>query len=258
MHLALALARDLVGRHPLPGWTVVLDDAKTRAGVCRPARKQIGLSRPLTALHSEAEVRDTILHEIAHALVGAQHGHDAVWRAKAREVGCSATRCLTSENGRLEGDWRGVCPGGHVTTRHRRPQRVRSCGQCAATFDPDAVLTWTHRGRRVPMSAAYLAEAAAVAARRQAAAAAATGAPAPSPARAPFQEPARTQAAALDGQPSRATAPPVHPRGTQVRLLGAGRFAGLTGTVVKFARTRYHVQTTVGLVAAPIDLVRPV
>ena len=37
--------------------------------------------------HDPDEVRDTILHEIAHALVGPGHGHDAVWKAKCVEVG---------------------------------------------------------------------------------------------------------------------------------------------------------------------------
>jgi len=236
LYQALALARELVRRHGLSGWTVVLDDAKTRAGVCRPGRKQIGLSRPLTLLHTDAEVRDTILHEIAHALAGAVHGHDAVWQAQARELGCAATRCMTSENGRLEGAWRGTCPAGHVSTRHRRPERVQSCGICSSTFDPDALLSWTYRGRRVPMHPAYVAEVAAIAARRQPTAAAAAG----------------TAVAAPAAQPVRRILPP----GTRVRLLGSGGYAGLTGTVVKFGRTRYQVKTRAGLVSAPVVLVQ--
>ncbi len=41
----------------------------------------------------DEEVKDTILHEIAHALVGKAHHHDDVWRAKALEIGCSGRRC---------------------------------------------------------------------------------------------------------------------------------------------------------------------
>ena len=39
------------------------------------------------------EIKNTILHEIAHALVGSQHGHSQIWRKKAREIGCDASRC---------------------------------------------------------------------------------------------------------------------------------------------------------------------
>ena len=36
---------------------------------------------------SKEEIVDTILHEIAHAIVGSKHGHDAVWKAVARRIG---------------------------------------------------------------------------------------------------------------------------------------------------------------------------
>ena len=129
---ALATGRRLLREHGLHDWSIVADRAKTRAGVCRFAKRQIGLSAPLTTLHSDDEVLDTILHEIAHALVGPQHGHDAVWRAKAREIGCSGERCVSSDSPRVPGDWVGRCPAGHEKTpppradpadvlRHLRP-----------------------------------------------------------------------------------------------------------------------------------------
>ena len=111
---ALALARGLLAEHGLDDWRVGLDRAKTRAGACRFARREITLSAPLTRLHSEAEVRDTILHEVAHALVGPSHGHDDVWRATALRIGCSGQRCVPADAPRVEGPWRGTCPRGHV------------------------------------------------------------------------------------------------------------------------------------------------
>lgn len=77
------MGRDLMRRYGLGEWRLTFTRAKRQAGVCRPDRKEIGLSSVLTQLHPEAEVRDTVLHEIAHALVGPTHGHDEVWRAKA-------------------------------------------------------------------------------------------------------------------------------------------------------------------------------
>ena len=35
------------------------------------------------------EIKDTLLHEIAHALVGNHHKHNEIWRQKALEIGCS-------------------------------------------------------------------------------------------------------------------------------------------------------------------------
>jgi predicted SprT family Zn-dependent metalloprotease len=40
----------------------------------------------------EAEITDTLLHEIAHALVGPRHGHDLVWQAKCIEIGARPKR----------------------------------------------------------------------------------------------------------------------------------------------------------------------
>lgn len=60
---ARRLATALMQQHGLTGWRLVMDNAKTRAGVCRAGRREIGLSRVLTRLHSDEAVRDTILHE---------------------------------------------------------------------------------------------------------------------------------------------------------------------------------------------------
>ena len=159
---ALAVGRRLLREHGLDDWTIVADRAKTRAGVCRFGRRQIGLSAPITALHTEEEVLDTILHEIAHALVGPQHGHDAVWRAKARQIGCSGERCVSSEAPRVPGDWIGRCPLGHEKSRHRAPTRLMSCGECGRRFDPRHLFTWTYRGRPAALPPSYAAQLAAL------------------------------------------------------------------------------------------------
>lgn len=234
---AKRLARDLMDRHGLRDWRLVLDNARTRAGVCRAARREIGLSRLLTELHDEAEVRDTVLHEIAHALVGPQHGHDAVWRAQALRIGCSGQRCVTGPSPRPDAPWVGTCPAGHEVRRYRRPTRVHACGVCSRTFDPRHLVSWRYRGQVVAMPAGYVAELS----RLRAAGPALAGA-------------ARSVEAA--SAPVSAAAAGRLPVGSRVVLLGRGRFTGLHGEIVKRGRTRYHVQTDVGLVAAPFPLVR--
>lgn len=245
---ARRLATGLMRRHGLTGWKLVFDNAKTRAGICRAVPREIGLSRVLTELYSENEVRETVLHEIAHALVGPAHGHDAVWRAKAVQIGCSAERCVSPEAPRLPGPWVGVCPAGHHTTRHRQPTRVQSCGQCSRTFDPRRVLEWTYEGRTVRMHPRYEAERRGIVA--DLGAAVELGRPGRVPA----------AAAARSGR-ERSGAPGRGRRllkvGTQVRLSGQGKYAGTVGRVEKVGRTRYHVRSGQLLLAAPFALVEP-
>jgi predicted SprT family Zn-dependent metalloprotease len=233
---ARRLATGLMRRHGLDGWQLVFDNAKTRAGICRAEPREIGLSRVLTQLHSEAEVRETILHEIAHALVGPAHGHDAVWRARARQIGCAADRCVPDSAPRVPGPWVATCPAGHRTTRHRQPTRVQSCGQCSRTFDPDLVLDWTYEGRRVPMHPRYEAERRRIATTLPSAGAAARSG----------------RSGAAPGRPAgRADGPALLAVGSRVRLTGPGKYAGVVGRIVRVGRTRYHVQTASLLLTTP-------
>ncbi|WP_433833159.1 SprT-like domain-containing protein [Actinoplanes sp. CA-015351] len=155
---ARELAIGLMDRHGLTGWELIFDNAKMRAGVCHHTHKRIGLSRSLTSLYSVEQVTDTVLHEIAHALVGARHGHNRVWRATALRIGSTGNRCVSEAAPKIEGNWEGVCPAGHRTTGHRRPIRVRSCPDCSPAFDLAAVFTWSYRGQPAPMLPAYRAE----------------------------------------------------------------------------------------------------
>lgn len=81
------LAHRLLDQHELLGWRFGWDNAKKRFGCCNYSRRTITMSRHLTPHRTEQAVEQTLLHEIAHALVGAGHGHDRVWLAKARSIG---------------------------------------------------------------------------------------------------------------------------------------------------------------------------
>ncbi len=205
---AFAMAEDLVREHGLAGWRVELDAAKRRAGVCRFDTRVIGLSGPLVRLHGAEEVRDTVLHEIAHALVGPRHGHDQVWRATAQRIGCTGRRCVPAEAPRIAGPWLGICAAGHVLDRHRRPERVIACSQCSPNFSPAHLFEWTHRGRPAAMHPNYVAE---------------------------------LDALRKGRRLSRA------PVGGLVRITAPGDFQGRSGRVLKVGRTRYHIRIREGV-----------
>lgn len=111
-------------------------------GVCRYRSRTIGLSVHLVRANNREQLRETLFHECAHALVGPGHGHDAVWGAKCREIGARPERCCTVELDLPEGRWLARCGGcGNEFRRHRRPKRMtgwfcRRCGRHKGT------LTW--------------------------------------------------------------------------------------------------------------------
>lgn len=131
---AKQLAVKLMDHHGLldKGWTFKFDKAKRRYGCCNYTHKVISLSAPLTEIRDMSNAKNTILHEIAHALVGRGHGHDNVWKQKALEIGCNGQRC--SDDVRLKGNWIGECPNGHVVYRHRVPRKKSSCGICYPNY----------------------------------------------------------------------------------------------------------------------------
>jgi predicted SprT family Zn-dependent metalloprotease/sporulation protein YlmC with PRC-barrel domain len=87
------LARDLLAVHHLPHWSFQFDNATRRAGCCHYTTQVISLSYAFAKQAPEEEIRETLLHEIAHALAGKTHHHDAVWRAQALAIGGSGRRC---------------------------------------------------------------------------------------------------------------------------------------------------------------------
>lgn len=115
------LARSLMKKYGLSDWGFKFDNAKRRAGMCRHSTRTISLSIDLVRIRSDDNTRNTILHEIAHALVGPGHGHDWVWKRKALEIGCDGQRCYTDV--KIEGKWVAVCAHGKRFSRHRRPPK---------------------------------------------------------------------------------------------------------------------------------------
>lgn len=125
------------------GWVFKWDNAARKFGQCIYSSKTITMSRMLASKRTPANIRNTVLHEIAHALVGPGHGHGPVWRAKAISIGCDGERCGTDQ---IEPDykWIAKCPNNHIHKRYiRRPNRKvrRSCGKCSPVFDSKFIIS---------------------------------------------------------------------------------------------------------------------
>ena len=140
------LARKLMKEHGLSEWIFRFDNAVVRFGLCSHRKKQISLSKELVLINKRKEIKNTILHEIAHALVGRGNGHNWVWKQKALEIGCNGERCYSSERvkpviGKLSAKC-DVCS--RVVYRHTKPRKRLHCSiKCLAKSYSGSFLYFT-------------------------------------------------------------------------------------------------------------------
>ena len=135
-----ALAQRLLASFGLHTWSFAFNRRKAAMGMCYYHCRTIELSIHFVERNNHAEILDTLLHEIAHALVGPGHGHDAVWKRKCVEIGARPSRC--GHAAMPEGRWQARCGAcGYCFQRHRKPHRLRGwfCRQCG---EERGKLTW--------------------------------------------------------------------------------------------------------------------
>ncbi len=142
------LAKQLMTKHGLvqQGWKFEFDDKVIRrAGLCDPTKKRISMTGYFADHEKEFEIKDTILHEIAHALVGTKNGHNKIWKAKAIEIGGTGERLYhgkigTNPQTKIK-KYIGRCPGCDRTLKSRVRKNC-SCGSCDKNYNPKFKIVW--------------------------------------------------------------------------------------------------------------------
>jgi len=137
------LAEELMEKHGLIKnyWTFQFNNRKRSFGVCSYLKKTIYLSSSATELNDEAQVRDIILHEIAHALSPLGAGHGYIWRLKCMEIGCKPQRLCPADVKIADKQWLGTCP--KCDRKISRYKRTRvSCGRCDSKYNPEYLFKW--------------------------------------------------------------------------------------------------------------------
>lgn len=122
---AYSLARRTMNEYGLGGWILEWDRAKRRSGQTTHSKRTISLSYEYVRLNPLPTVRNTILHEVAHGMVGPGHKHDEVWRRQFIAIGGDGKRC-TDVAVRQEGKIVGTCPDGHLFHKHRWTQKLKT------------------------------------------------------------------------------------------------------------------------------------
>ncbi len=128
---AITMCREVLGRHNLTSWHVQLDNAVSRTGLASSSRRTISLSRHFIRLNEPERWMQTILHEVAHAIVGTSHGHDRIWRAKLLEIGGDGRRTSSTKTTNVvPAKWIATCSCGNVFKRMRLTYSMRWTSGC--------------------------------------------------------------------------------------------------------------------------------
>lgn len=111
------IANDFLQQYRLTNWKFAWLDSRKALGKCYYNENTIALSRYYCLFLPESENKDTILHEIAHALTWEQYkkdihevpsmlhakmakaylGHGLIWQLKCKEVGAKPQACYDGE-----------------------------------------------------------------------------------------------------------------------------------------------------------------
>jgi predicted SprT family Zn-dependent metalloprotease len=154
---AARLAQALLQKHGLHsmGWRFAFNRGQRQLGLCRFHDKRIELSLHYCLRHNEPEIRDTLLHEIAHAIAGPEAGHGPKWKAACLHIGAKPHRLAASAN-LPQAPWRATCQGCQQSfDRFRRPSisaryHCPDCGPVRGALHFEKVKTASRSAQKPP------------------------------------------------------------------------------------------------------------
>ena len=127
------------------GYRFEFNNRKRAFGVCNYSKKVIFLSLPLCSENLDkihTNIRNTILHEIAHAfsvhIYGYNgRGHGPSWKLIALQIGCNGQRCFdASAINKPTSKYTLVCDTcGTESPQHRKSKLTYACSKCCRQYN---------------------------------------------------------------------------------------------------------------------------
>lgn len=131
LHNIEHIVNDYLQHYGLTDWKFAFDRAKRRAGCCKYKYKLITLSYHYISNNPDDAIIDTVLHEIAHALVGPGNGHNNIWKLKCIEIGAKPERCCGADVKLPNGAYQAKCNKcGYISHKHRKLKKSYYCRKC--------------------------------------------------------------------------------------------------------------------------------
>lgn len=116
-------------------WSFGWNRRKAAYGLCDYRKKEISLSIYYVEVGTEAQIINTILHELAHALAGPGTNHGEVWKRMCRKVGANPVRC-GQPIAAMPSTYRGMCPVCKTQYKAHRKLKNMSFRFCGKTGCP--------------------------------------------------------------------------------------------------------------------------
>jgi len=77
----------VIKKYKLCDWKLTWNNAFSRAGICYENKKTISISRHYIKRNNWNNIKNIILHEISHAIVGNINGHNEKWLKTFKKLG---------------------------------------------------------------------------------------------------------------------------------------------------------------------------
>lgn len=138
------LAYNLMEEHLDDSWKFRFSRRTSVAGDCEPKPEIKTIRLPLwnALLSPEYAIRDTMLHEIAHAIDpyvkgGPHHGED--WKKIADDLGVDPD---LNWDWTMVAPWRGNCEAGHPNYRYSKPRLEEGWSMVCSAYCQEPVYEW--------------------------------------------------------------------------------------------------------------------
>lgn len=131
----IELTRKEMERVGLTGWHVTTSNKKSVYGITYHDEKKIEISLPLANASDEESLKETILHEIAHALCSSKVNHGKVWRETYQRIGGNLDHVDHSLDREKLNNWSRRCPN-HCKKFSGVIKRTRAtCPRCGEVLE---------------------------------------------------------------------------------------------------------------------------
>lgn len=128
----LSISKKLLVKYKLTKWNIRFTNNRTIVGLCDYNNNRIEFSRLLLKYGSKERILDIILHEIAHAIVGPNNGHNNIWKQTAINIGCSGERLCDVD---IPSKYIAECSTCGTKVTRNRITKSYACSRCCDKFN---------------------------------------------------------------------------------------------------------------------------